>query len=140
MKIDIGCGERPQPGYDVYTDVRQPKASIPGKFYETPMESMPMFSSKQFDYAWCHHVIEHTQEPTKALNELQRIAKRGQINFPSIQIELLAGRSDHRWYVCEDHGRLLIIRKRLGAWQRSVKALQDCKFEWEDTIPFEVVT
>ena len=82
-RIDIGCGatlKRAAPGYDVYTDIVECDLDLPGKYVRCAMEKMP-FANKEFEYARCHHVIEHTEDPAEACSELIRIAKAGVRSF-----------------------------------------------------------
>jgi SAM-dependent methyltransferase len=41
------------------------------------IEDMHIFSDSQFDAVWCSHVLEHTQNPGRALNEIHRVLKDG---------------------------------------------------------------
>lgn len=144
MKIDIGSGQgrRPAAGYDVYTDIFVPTQPMPGKFVRCPMEDMP-FGNKEFDYARCHHVIEHTQDPDKACSELIRIAKEGILSFPTPQAELMFGRKDHNWFVFVDKGRLLFVKKRHPSYGIE-RAKSGCElnvdFEWKDNFQWQVLT
>lgn len=157
-KIDIGCGPRPQAGYDVYTDIymhknvmNNPEAS--NRFVKTPMEDMKMFKNKEFDYAYSHHVIEHVQDPNKACAEMVRIAKAGILYFPSVEIDILIGRHDHNWLVFPDYKKnhLLFIKKRFKSYYqpptktslpegvRQWVAQQQKPFEWKDSFTWTVV-
>ena len=142
-RIDIGSGDgrRPAPGYDVYTDIFVPRTPMPGKFVLCPMEEMP-FKDKEFDYARCHHVIEHTTDPDKACSELIRIAKAGILSFPTPQAELMFGRKEHNWFVFVDKGRLLIVRKRHPSYgvPRQVTGCElNVNFEWKDSFEWQVI-
>ena len=142
--IDVGCGatrKRCALGYDVYTDIVEPKEILPGVYVKCPMEFMP-FEDKEFDYARCHHVIEHTQNPDLACNELIRIAKAGIISFPPMQAEIQFGRKDHNWFVCIDKGRLLFIKKRhpsYGVPRRVTMCELNVDFHWTDSFCWQVV-
>jgi ubiquinone/menaquinone biosynthesis C-methylase UbiE len=155
VRIDIGCGHKPKPGFDVYTDVYMSKEvennpDVKSKFVKAPLEDMSMFKDKQFDYAWCHHVIEHTIDPEKACNELMRIAKEGVLYFPTPQIELICGRYDHRWVVfkiADDH--LLFISRYFKPHYHSRVGVPDGKgallkleqepFKWKDRFKVSVI-
>lgn len=144
-KIDIGSGDgrRPAKGYDVYTDVFAPRTPMPGngKFVLCPMEKMP-FKDKEFDYARCHHVIEHTTDPDKACSELVRIAQAGILSFPPPQAEMMFGRKDHNWFVFVDRNRLLFVKKRhpsYGVPRRVTGCQLNVNFEWEGSFDWQVV-
>lgn len=161
-RIDIGCGHKPTKDYDVYVDVYMSKEVqanevVKSKFIMTPAEDLSMFKDKEFDYAKCHHVIEHVNDPAKACAEMVRVAKRGTLWFPSTPIELLCGRKDHNWMVFQitDRGhnipnRLLFIKKRFNSYYghsrstlpEGVKqhiALEQTPFNWEGSFEWTVV-
>jgi hypothetical protein len=129
-------------GFDVYTDVIDPsKADVPGQYIQCPMEKMP-FKDKEFAYARCHHVLEHTNDPDKACSELVRIAASGLISFPTPQAEIMFGRSDHNWFVFVDRGRLLIVKKRYASYgvpRRDTGCELNANFEWRWTFDWQVV-
>lgn len=144
-RIDVGCGagpKRPAAGYDAYCDVLSPSVVMAKPYFQCGMEDMSCFEDKEFDFARCHHVIEHTQDPNKACSELVRIAKAGIISFPTMQAELLFGRRDHNFFVTIDHGRLLFIRKRYPCYgvPRSVTGAElNIDFSWEGSFKWQVV-
>ena len=100
------------------------------------------FKDKEFDYARCHHVIEHTEDPAKACSELVRIARGGILSFPPPQAELMFGRKEHRWFVFVDKGRLLFVAKRhpsYGIERRKTGCTINVDFEWKDSFKWTVV-
>lgn len=141
-RIDIGSGggRRPAKGYDMYTDLNMPK-DPPTPFVQCGMEKMP-FGDKSFDFARCHHSIEHTNDPGRACAELIRIARAGILSFPPPQAEILFGRRDHNWFVFVDRGRLLFIKKRHASYgvPRAVTRCElNVNFSWEGSFDFQVV-
>ena len=143
MKIDIGSGggRRPAQGFDMYCDINMPK-DPPTPFVQTPAEDLSMFGDKEFDYARCHHVIEHVNDPDRACSEIIRIAKAGRLSFPPMQAEIMFGRSDHNFFVCIDHGRLLFIKKRHASY--GIPRIQtgcglNVDFDWVDGFDWTVV-
>lgn len=143
-QVDLGCGgtiKRAKPGFDVYTDIVEPQEGMPGKYVKCAMEAMP-FGHKEFDYARCHHVIEHTTDPDAACHELTRIAKAGIISFPPMQAEIMFGRRDHNFFVVVDRGRLLFIRKRhesYGIPRGITRCELNVNFEWEGSFEWQTV-
>jgi len=84
-KIDIGCGAHPMPDAQVFTDLyplktverSQGKVVIPQgkKFVLCDVEKMP-FSDKEFDYAYCRQVLEHTLHPKRPAQKSCALLKR----------------------------------------------------------------
>jgi hypothetical protein len=145
--LDAGCGsgpKRPAPGFSAYCDViaREPGVILPEPYFQCPLEDMKCFRNKEFDYARCWHVIEHTEDPDRACRELQRIARAGILAFPTPQAEHLFGRRDHNYYVYVDRGRLLFVRKRHPCYGIP-RALTGCelevRFPWEGSFSWQVV-
>jgi len=157
-RIDIGCGPKPQKGYDAYIDIYMNRSvrihpEIANRFTKTCAEDLSMFKDKEFDFAWCHHVIEHVQDPNKACAEIMRIAKTGVFYFPTVSIEILCGRDDHNWMVFPNYEKkhLLFIKKRFKSFygqggKRNIQAdarpwicNQSPPFEWKDSFTWTVV-
>lgn len=76
-KINFGCGLKKLEGFlnvdvnsefkpDMIVDVEKP---------------LP-FKDKEFDYGLCSHVLEHLNNPTKALNEMIRVCKKLKVVVP----------------------------------------------------------
>lgn len=155
-RIDIGCGRVPKPDYDAYTDIYmsspvKDNPEVREKFVKTPLEDMSMFKDKEFDYAYCHHVIEHVNDPNKACSELIRIAKAGALYFPTVQADILFGRTDHNWLLFQvKPNHILFIKKRFPSYYgqgtknlpegvRPWTALQQPVFRWEGDFKWIVV-
>lgn len=57
------------------------------------------FKDKEFDYVVCSHVLEHVENVEIFLSELQRVAKRGYIEFPTIYYDYLYNFSVHTQFL-----------------------------------------
>lgn len=118
--LDIGSGHDPFPYATHLADFAPDDDSygrngiackqIDGKdFYACNVEDMP-FEDKEFDFVYCSHVLEHTENPEKACSELMRVAKRGYIETPSRGKDLFLNTprvSNHNWAVSNVNGRLI---------------------------------
>ena len=103
--LDVGGGSNPFERADVITEldshdsshtldrIRQDK-----KYVECNVEKMP-FDDKEFDFVYCNHILEHTDSPEKACQELMRIAKRGYLEVPSYWGEYVFGDIGHKWLI-----------------------------------------
>lgn len=145
--LDAGCGsgpKRPAPGFTEYCDIIRPREGVllPEPYHVAPLEEMSCFEDKQFDYVRCHHAIEHCEDPDKACSELVRVGKAGVVSFPPAQAELMFGRSDHRWFVFVDRGRLLFVKKRhpsYGVARRVTGCQLNVDFAWKGQFEWQVV-
>jgi SAM-dependent methyltransferase len=110
--LDIGSGPLPFPlathladitlTDDHYGRAGAPIRQVAGKpLYECNIERMP-FADKEFDFAYCSHVLEHVDDPERACRELMRVARRGFVETPTRGKDLFlntAKISGHRWAV-----------------------------------------
>lgn len=75
------------------------------------VENLP-FKDKSFDYVIASHVLEHSSDPEKFINELQRVAKAGYIEVPDAFLERINPYKDHRLEICLRDGVLNITKKK----------------------------
>jgi SAM-dependent methyltransferase len=147
IALDAGCGsgpKRPATGYSAYIDVIRPQsgAILPQPYFCTPLEDLSMFPDKCFDWVRSHHSIEHTNDPGKACEEMMRVGKAGIISYPPMHACYLFGRKDHTFFVVEDHGRLMFIRKRhpsVGVPRSACGAELNRNFQWEGSFKWIMV-
>jgi SAM-dependent methyltransferase len=96
--LDIGSGHLPFPLATHLSDVTienhtygragRPFKHIAGKpVHEFDIESIP-FADREFDFTYCSHVLEHTQDPAKACEEIMRVSRRGYIETPTAAKDL----------------------------------------------------
>jgi len=118
--LDVGGGGNPFVRADVITDLFFEDAShldghpiqfLPGKQYVACHDEALPFRDKSFDFVYCSHTLEHTEDPARACAELIRVGKRGYIETPRKMTDLFAGYPSHRWLVeCVD-GALIFERR-----------------------------
>lgn len=77
-------------------------------------ENLP-FKDKEFDYVIASHVLEHSIDPTRFLEEMQRVSKAGYIEVPDAFMERINPYPDHRLEITVRNERLVIRKK--GAWR-----------------------
>lgn len=73
MKINVGCGNDKKEGY---LNIDSEASAKPDKKVNLDKYPWP-FKANSCDEFYCSHVLEHLQEPVKAINEMHRILKKG---------------------------------------------------------------
>ena len=77
--LDVGCGEKPyEPLFAPFTSsyvgvdpVENPRAELRGSVEELPVED------ESFDVVLCNQVLEHCDDPRRAVSELRRVTAPG---------------------------------------------------------------
>lgn len=63
--------------------------------------NMP-YADQSFDFVFCSHVLEHLDDPGKAIREIQRVGRRGYIEVPSRLSDVMMNfthlANHHRWH------------------------------------------
>lgn len=118
--LDVGSGDKPFWRADVIVDKfrednqqRHSGEIIYDKnkiFIEADVEKLP-FKDKVFDFVFCSHLLEHVQNPDKAILELVRVAKRGYIEVPNGIYDILKPFPPHLWYCDYRDNTLLFMQK-----------------------------
>lgn len=118
--LDVGSGSRPLDEADVisdlYVETTKHRSSLlitkDKPFIICTVMALP-FRSKTFGFVNCMHVLEHLEEPSKALQELKRVAKHGYVETPGWFGErILFGNQAHLWVVKRKNGTLTISENR----------------------------
>jgi len=120
LVLDVGSGDKPLWRSDVIVDkfLHDDQQRHSGKmvfdnkklFIEADVENLP-FKDKAFDFVFCAHLLEHVENPDKAIRELTRVAKRGYIEVPNGIVDMLAPFPPHLWFCNHENGVLQFYRK-----------------------------
>lgn len=116
--LDVGGGDMPFERADVVTDAFLSESHHRGgrpirndkQYVECRVEQMP-FVDKEFDFVYCNHVLEHTDDPIAACRELIRVAKRGYIEVPCYWAEYVFSDTVHYWMIDWVDGSLVFRSK-----------------------------
>ena len=71
------------------------------------------FPDHEFDYVICSHVLEHVADPDFFLKEIQRVGKKGYLEFPTMYYDFL--------YDFPEHQMLLHYKNNVIHWMPKVK-------------------
>ena len=118
LVLDIGSGNDPHPRADILLDFKFSDLDRPFKlvmngrpFLIGNVEALP-FKDKAIDFIICSHVLEHIDNPSKAVEEIVRIGKRGYIEAPSEYIQKLYDVPTHKWFIKQEGNKLIFRRKK----------------------------
>lgn len=89
-------------------------------------ENLP-FKDGAFDFVIASHVLEHSADPKKFLEEIQRVGKAGYIEVPDAFMERLTHYTFHKLEITERDGRLLIRKKKNFIQDNELAGLFDYK-------------
>ncbi|NNC50948.1 MAG: methyltransferase domain-containing protein [Flaviramulus sp.] len=64
------------------------------------------FNNNEFDYVICSHVIEHVTDLDVFLSELQRVGKKGYLEFPTVYYDYIYNFPEHNLLILEKNGVL----------------------------------
>ena len=105
--LEVGCGASPMKHSNVlldkYVDITNLHRSnlksinsINGKPFILGDGGNLPFKDKSVDTIICRHVVEHVDDPVSFIKELQRVGKKGYLEWPSIFCELIRGGYGHQ--------------------------------------------
>jgi SAM-dependent methyltransferase len=118
--LDIGSGGEPFPYANFLIDRYPGKTQHrynPLKTDNLPfsigdIECLP-YKNKSFDFVYCAHVLEHVENPVKALSEIQRIGKSGYIEVPTRLSDIVFNfarlKHFHKWHISIVGSTLIFI-------------------------------
>jgi len=70
------------------------------------------FKDLEFDYVICSHVLEHVEDVSLFVNELQRIAKKGYIEYPNINYDYLFNFNVHLNFLKKNKDTIIWMKKK----------------------------
>lgn len=133
-------------------------------FHQVDLHALP-FTDKAYDFVFCSHVLEHLDDPGRAIRELTRVGRRGYLEVPTrlsdVMFNFTRLPEHHRWHGLV-LGRTLVLmewndreRRELGndffnalqseydnAFQHFFERNRDLFFaslQWQDRIDFMVI-
>lgn len=165
LVLEVGAGGNPYPRCNVMIDAMENtiERNEQTLITDRPLilglcEELP-FKDKSFDFIVASHVLEHTDNPEKFLQELMRVGKAGYIETPEGWFEKMCAFSYHRLEVSTIQGELFIRKKPnwkpdeiaalwdeklanskpLHKFLRKNPDLNHLRFYWKDSIDFQIV-
>ena len=165
LVLEVGAGGNPYPRANVLLDAMEStiERNEQDLINDRPLvlglcEELP-FKDKSFDFVIASHVLEHTDNPKKFLNELMRVGKAGYIETPEGWFEKMCAFTYHRLEVSDVSGKLYIRKKKswkpdeislfwdsklsksksFTSFLRVNPDLNHLRFYWNDKIEYEII-
>ena len=117
LVLEVGSGGNPYPRanvlLDAYETTRERHWAALCSDRPTVLgfaENLP-FRDRAFDFVIAAHVLEHSPQPERFINELQRVAQAGYIEVPDAFLERVNPYRDHRLEITCRNKTLLITKK-----------------------------
>ena len=169
--LDIGGSMKQHQEFKVDTlvDILRPEEVpySPGKLLaknfvrlDITRERLP-FTDKEFDFCFCSHTLEDLSYPFLALEEMERVAKRGLIITPSFGSDLVFSQIDftdwltgarrvpgfghHKWLFYEKKGVMQIVPKNYAILYSSEFHItkwsgeEEFEYYWEGKIKYKEI-
>ena len=155
--LDIGCNRDAVKYAQTVADIQNLS-----DFYKNTDKDFVLIESKnlpfddnQFDFIYASHVIEHVDDVSYFIKELQRISKQGYIELPSmLEDNIVLSENnilDHKWFFQFDdvHNILLAEKKRqliepfithgvlFGSLRKNFRSSLVIELLWEEEINYE---
>ena len=152
--LDIGCGYSAHEKANVICDIQDLSHFYKNKkFVRLESKKLP-FKDKEFDFVISSHVIEHVEDVSFFIKELERVSSKGYIELPtSLEDNLVfENKNDHLWHMeFNDIDQRLLITKRtqyiepvitVSTAKKLAKYFRQSlilELYWENSINFKIV-
>ena len=152
--LDIGCGYTAHEKASVICDIQDLSNFYKNKkFVKLDGKALPL-RDKEVDFVIASHVIEHVEDVTFFIKELERVSSKGYIELPtSLEDNLVfENKNDHLWHMeFNDINQKLLITKRtqyiepvitVSTAKKLAKYFKQSlilELFWEESIEFELV-
>jgi len=113
--LDIGCGYTANKNATVIADVQDLSNFYLNKTFVKITDKKLPFKDGEFDFVIASHVIEHVEDFSFFIKELERVAKKGYIELPTRLGDNLVfeNKSDHIWwFIFDDQKKKLVGSKK----------------------------
>tara|TARA_B110000211_G_C13930953_1_gene487160 strand:- start:19 stop:639 length:621 start_codon:yes stop_codon:yes gene_type:complete len=152
--LDVGCGYTAHKSANYVADVQDFSEFYKDKkkFIKIENKKLP-FKNKEFDFVIASHVIEHVEDFTFFISELERVSNQGYIELPTRLGDnlIFENTTDHIWwFVFDDNKKQLIGCKKTQTLEPFLsvatgKKLSDSFREsfvielfWKDKVDFSI--
>lgn len=106
LVLNVGSGNKPFWRGDFFVDLLDSSNNqrhsggklliIKDRIINANVEELP-FCDKIFDFCFCSHLLEHVENPARAISEIVRVSKAGYIEVPNGIHEIIQPFNSHLW-------------------------------------------
>lgn len=96
------------------------------------------FEDNEFDYIICSHVLEHVNNPDSFLNEIQRVGKKGYLEFPTLYYDYIYNIPEHKLFLFYRTGVIYWMTKEESGLL-AYKSIQDFFYKTIELGYFDMV-
>ena len=155
--LDIGCNRDAVTYAQTVADIQNLSdfyKEKEKKFVLIENKDLP-FEDNQFDFVYASHVIEHVEDVSHFIKELQRISKLGYIELPSmLEDNIILSENnikDHKWFFQFDDVRNILLAEKkkqliepfithgvlFGSLRKNFRSSLVLELWWENEINYE---
>ena len=121
--LEIGPGGHPHPRSDMLLEKRfsdEKEAEAQRGYTPSPKTDKKVvyydggnfpFKDNEFNYVICSHVLEHVQDIDFFVNELNRVASRGYLEYPTIYYDYIYNFPEHVMFLFMKRGSIYYMSK-----------------------------
>jgi len=114
--LDIGCGYNANNYATTICDIQDLSSFYKDKNFIRLKDKILPFKDREFDFVIASHVLEHVEDISLFIKELERVSLKGYIEVPTILEDNLVfeNKNDHLWHLkFDDIKNQIIISNRL---------------------------
>ena len=152
--LDIGCGYTAHKNATVICDVQDLSSFYKDKNFIKLNDNILPFKDNEFDFVIASHVIEHVEDVSIFIKELERVSSKGYIELPTILEDNLVfeNKKDHLWHMeFDDNKNELQISNKVQYLEPVITVSSIKKFSkyfrqslvielyWENSIDFKKI-
>ena len=142
--LDIGCGYTAHELATTICDIQDLSNFYKDKnFFQIKDKVLP-FEDKEFDFVITSHVLEHVDDLSFFISELERVSKRGYIELPTKLEDNLVfkNKKDHLWHMeFDDDNYEIIISKKSQFFEPiiTVSTLNKLRKYFRSSLVYELI-